>query len=70
MPLNALPDEITLKAQRAKDIRAYAEVFDGMFSPLRSFDEQYVKRLISKIPVYDDKVEFSFKDGREITIEE
>ena len=67
---NALLDEAALEAQRAKDIRACAEVFDGMTTPLRSFDEQYVKRLISKILVYDDKVEFTFKDGRQIAIEE
>ena len=67
---NKLLEEKALQAQRAKDIRACAEVFDGMTAPLESFEEKYVRSLISRINLFDDRVVFIFKDGQEIVIEE
>ena len=62
--------EKNLQAQRAKDIRACIEVFGGMTGPLESFEEKYVRSLISRINLFDDRVVLIFKDGQEIVIEE
>lgn len=47
-----------------------ASFFEGLSGPIITFDESYVRRLFSRITVYDDKVVFAFKDGKEVTIKE
>ena len=60
----------TLQAQRTNEIRDLASFFEGLSGPVITFDESYVRRLFSRITVYDDKVVFAFKDGKEVTIKE
>ena len=45
-------------------------LFEGLSGPLITFDENYVRRLFSRITLFDDKVVFAFKDGNEVTIKE
>lgn len=59
-----------LQAQRSNEIKELATFFEGLSGPLITFDESYVRRLFSRITIYDDKVVFSFKDGKEVTIKE
>lgn len=47
-----------------------AKVFDGLSGPLQTYDESYVRQLISRIDIYDDKVTITFKDGQAIDINE
>lgn len=47
-----------------------AKVFDGLAGPLQTYDESYVRQLISRIDIYDDKVTITFKDGQAIDINE
>ena len=67
---NALCGNAALEAQRINDIRDCAAAFAGMAAPLEEFDEQYVRGLIEKIIVYEDRMLFYFKDGQEVTINE
>lgn len=59
-----------LQAQRTNEIREIASFFEGLSGPLITFDESYVRRLFSRITIFDDKVVFAFKDGKEVTIKE
>ena len=59
-----------MRAQRTNEIRELASFFEGLSGPVITFDESYVRRLFSRITIYDDKVVFAFKDGKEITIME
>ncbi len=59
-----------LQAQRTNEIREIASFFEGLSGPLITFDGSYVRRLFTRITVYDDKVVFAFKDGKEVTIKE
>ncbi len=59
-----------LQAQRSNEIKELATFFEGLSGPLITFDESYVRRLFSRITIYDDKVVFAFKDGKEVTIKE
>lgn len=56
--------------QRLKEIEEMAKVFDGLAGPLQTYDESYVRQLISRIDIYDDKVTITFKDGQAIDINE
>lgn len=67
---NALCGSAALEAQRIQEIRDAAAAFAGMTEPLTEFDEQYVRGLIERVIVYEDRVVFCFKDGQEITIDE
>ncbi|MBQ5959703.1 MAG: zinc ribbon domain-containing protein [Firmicutes bacterium] len=60
----------TLQAQRTNEIRELASFFEGLSGPVITFDESYVRRLFSRITIFDEKVVFSFKDGKEVTIKE
>lgn len=62
--------ETALQKQRLKEIEEMAKVFDGLSGPLQTYDESYVRQLISRIDIYDDKVTVTFKDGQEIDINE
>ena len=59
-----------LQAQRSNEIKELASFFEGLSGPLITFDESCVRRLFSRITVFDDKVVFAFKDGKEVTIKE
>jgi hypothetical protein len=59
-----------LQAQRTNEIRELASFFEGLSGPVITFDESYVRRLFNRITVYDDKMVFAFKDGKEVTIKE
>ena len=59
-----------LQSQRANEIKELATFFEGLSGPLITFDESYVRRLFSRITIFDDKVVFAFKDGNEVTIKE
>ncbi len=59
-----------LQAQRTNEIRELASFFEGLSGPVITFDESYVRRLFSRITIFDEKVVFSFKDGKEVTIKE
>ena len=59
-----------LQAQRTNEIKELAAFFEGLSGPAITFDESYVRRLFNRITVYDDKVVFAFKDGKEVTIKE
>ncbi len=59
-----------LQAQRTNEIKELAAFFEGLSGPVITFDESYVRRLFNRITVYDDKVVFAFKDGKEVTIKE
>lgn len=59
-----------LQAQRTNEIKELATFFEGLSGPLITFDESYVRRLFSRITIFDDKVVFAFKDGKEVTIKE
>lgn len=59
-----------LQAQRTNEIKELASFFEGLSGPLITFDESYVRRLFSRITIFDDKVIFFFKDGKEVTIKE
>ncbi len=67
---NALCGNAALETQRINDIRDCAAVFAGMAAPLEEFDEQYVRGLMEKIVVYEERIVFYFKNGQEITINE
>ena len=67
---NVLCGNTALEAQRINDIHICAAAFAGMGAPLEEFDEQYLRALMEKIIVYEDRVVFYFKDGQEITINE
>jgi len=54
---------------KTKDINA-PTFFEGLSGALITFDESYVRRLFTRLTVYDDKVVFAFKDGKEVTIKE
>ena len=43
---------------------------DGQSCELTEYDEQYVRKLIEKITVYDDYFVVEFKSGIEIQIDE
>lgn len=62
--------ETALQKQRLKEIEEMAKVFDGLSGPLQTYDESYVRQLISRIDIYDDKVTITFKDGQAIDINE
>ena len=62
--------QIALQAQRANEIKELASFFEGLSGPIITFDESYVRRLFSRITIFDDKVVFAFKDGKEVTIKE
>ena len=66
---NILP-QIALQAQRTNEIKELASFFEGLSGPIITFDESYVRRLFSRITIFDDKVVFAFKDGKEVTIKE
>ena len=59
-----------LQTRRTNEIREIASFFEGLSGPLITYDESYVRRLFSRIDVYDEKVVFTFKDGKEVTIKE
>ena len=59
-----------LQAQRTNEIRELALFFEGLSGPLITFDESYVRRLFSRIMIFDNKVVFAFKDGKKVTIKE
>ena len=67
---NMLCGSTALEAQRINDIHICAAAFAEMGVPLEEFDEQYLRALMEKIIVYEDRVKFYFKDGQEITINE
>ena len=62
--------QIALQAQRTNEIKELASFFEGLSGPIITFDESYVRRLFSRITIFDDKVVFAFKDGKEVTIKE
>lgn len=62
--------QIALQAQRANEIKELASFFEGLSGPIITFDESYVRRLFSRITIFDDKVVFAFKDGKDVTIKE
>lgn len=62
--------QIEVQAKRTNEIRELASFFEGLSGPLITFDESYVRRLFSQVTVFDDKVVFAFKDGKEVTIKE
>ena len=66
---DALASQDALNTQRANEIRELASFFDGLSGPLTEYDETYVRRLLNRITVYEDRLVFQFKDGKEITIE-
>ena len=72
--LRNLKDELlsqtALSAKRTKEIRDLAVFFDGLSGPLTKYDEIYVRRLLSRITVFEDRLVFTFKDGKEVTIKE
>ena len=43
---------------------------EGLSGPIITFDESYVRRLFSRITIFDDKVVFAVKDGKKVTIKE
>lgn len=43
---------------------------DDLFYELTEYDEQYVRTLLDRIPVYDDHFVVEFKSGIEIQIDE
>ena len=59
-----------LQSQRTNEIREIASFFEGLSGPVITFDESYVRRLFTRIDVYDEKVVFIFRDGKEVTIKE
>ncbi len=59
-----------LQAQRTNEIKELASFFEGLSGPIITFDESYVRTLFSWITIFDDKVVFAFKDGKEVTIKE
>ena len=59
-----------LSAQRTKEIRDLAVFFDGLSGPLTKYDETYVRRLLSRVTVFEDRLVFTFKDVKEVTIKE
>ena len=59
-----------LQAQRTNEIKELASFFEGLSGPIITFDESYVRRLFNQITIFDDKVVFAFKDGKEVTIKE
>ena len=65
-----LLSQTALSAQRTKEIRDLAVFFDGLSGPLTKYDEIYVRRLLSRITVFEDRLVFTFKDGKEVTIKE
>lgn len=67
---DSLLAETALQKQRAKEIEAMSKVFDGLSGPLETYEEAYVRQLINRIDIYNDKVTIIFKDGQEIDISE
>lgn len=65
-----LLSQTALSAQRTNEIRELASFFDGLAGPVETYDESYVRRLLSNIKVHEDRLIFTFKDGKEITIKE
>lgn len=59
-----------LQTQRTNEIKELAAFFEGLSGPVVTFDESYVRRLFTRITVYDEKVVFTFKDGKEVAIKE
>ena len=59
-----------LQSQRSNEIREIASFFEGLSGPVITFDESYVRRLFSRIEVFDEKVVFTFRDGKEVTMKE
>ncbi len=59
-----------LQAQRTNETKILASFCEGLSGLLITFDESYVRRLFSRITIYEDKVILSFKDGKEVTIKE
>ena len=67
---NALCGNAALETQRINDIRDCAAVFAGMAAPLEEFDEQYVRDLMERIVIYEERMVFYFKDGQVVPINE
>ena len=65
-----LLSQTALSAQRTNEIRELAAFFDGLAGPVETYDETYVRRLLSRIMVHEDRLVFTFKDGKEITLKE
>ena len=63
-----LLSQTALSAQRTNEIRELASFFDGLDGPVETYDESYVRRLLSNIKVHEDRLIFTFKDGKEITM--
>ena len=53
-------------ALEADGIRELASFFDGLAGPVESYDETYVRRLLSRITVFEDQLVFTFKDGTKV----
>ena len=47
-----------------------SKVFDELSGPLETYEETYVRQLINRIDIYNDKVTIIFKGGQEIDINE
>ena len=67
---DSILSQSAMRAQRTNEIRELASFFEGLSGPVITYDESYVRRLFSRITIYDDKVVFTFKDGKEVTIME
>ena len=67
---NELLAEAALEKQRVKETKECLRVFEGIQGELETLDSQYVRSLVSKIIVYEDRVEFFFKDGQELSLYE
>ena len=61
--------QVALDKKRLEAIREMTAFFDGLSGPVTEYDEQYVRRLLDKITIYEDRVTFRFKDTNEITLD-
>ena len=59
----------TAKSEHKKRIRELLKFIEWQKSKVLAFDESLVRKLLEKVTVYDDYLEFRFKSGVTVSVE-
>ena len=59
-----------VKDEQMRLFQDLQDFIKNQLTTITEFDETLVRYLITRITVFDDKVVFAFKDGKEVTIKE
>ena len=59
----------TAKSEHKKRIKALQRFIERQKNKVLEFDEALVRKLLEKVTVYDDYLEFRFKSGVTVSVE-